>query len=101
MPKVLRMFDEYERPQKLIGMSDFLPSARNPDPQAVRVPSEWLAEQVCEDHPYARDVVSGKGFTAVRTKWKRSPENSRLWGIAVQFVCPVDQVVWEKFFRPK
>lgn len=101
MAKVIRMRDEYDRPRQLVGVSEFLPSQRNRDPFAVRIPSDWLAAQVCSDHPYARDPLSGRGFTHVRTKWKRAPWDSQLWGIAVQFVCPVDQVVWETFFRTR
>jgi len=101
MGKVIRMRDEYERSQRLVAVSDFIPTRLNRDPFAVKIPSDWLAVQVCPDHPHARDRISGKGFTHVRLRWKRAPYNSRLWGIAVQFVCPVNQVVWEQFFRPR
>lgn len=101
MSKVIRMFDEHNRPQQLVGVSDFLPSRKNLDPLSIQLPSAWLAEQVCPVHPGARDVISGKGFSAVRTKFKRMPWNVRLWGVAVQFVCPYNQHVWECYVRPK
>ena len=101
MPKVIVMWDQYGQPQKLVGVSDFLPSRANPDPLNVKIPSVWLAAQVCPEHPWARDGVSLKGFSAVRTKFKRMPWNVRLWGVAVQFVCPFNQHVWESYFRTK
>ena len=99
MDKVIRMWDEYGQPKKLVGVSDWLPSPKNRDPFNVKIPSVWLAAQTCPEHPDARDWVSGKGFSAVRTKFKRMPWNVRLWGVAVQFVCPFNQHVWESYFR--
>ena len=101
MSKVIRMFDEYNKPHLLVGVSDFLSSPRNLDPLKVEIPSWWMGKQVCPEHPEARDELSGRGFSAVRTQFKRMPWNVRLWGIAVQFVCPYNQHIWESYVRPK
>ena len=101
MPKAIIMRDEYEQPQRLVALSDFVPGLRNHDPLRVQLPAEWLAAQVCPSHPLARDPVTGKGYTHVRVQWCRMPWNTRLWGVTVQFVCPQTQHVWGNYIRPR
>ena len=101
MPKTIVMRDEYERPQRLVGITEFVPAPTNHDPLRVRLETEWLAGQVCPEHPEVRDPITGKGYTHIRVKWARMPWNVRLWGVQVQFVCPQGAHVWGVHIRPR
>lgn len=92
--------DEENQPQKLVRMADWMPSHHNRDPFRIELDTQWLLAQVCPEHPLARHPETGRGFSHFRSKWKRMPWNTRLWGVAVQFVCPLNQHVWETYIRP-
>lgn len=99
--------DEEGVPQKLVRFSDLQPSQRNRDPFRITLNTQWLLEQSCPEHPEARCWIARsnglavqRGFRGVRTKWKRMPWNTRLWGVAVQFICPHNEHVWETYIRP-
>ena len=83
-----------EQPAFLGRYDLWLPGRQNQERAELQVPTVWLAEQFCPEHPstlYQREDGKWVGFRSFRAHWVRV---GRLWRTSVMFLCPKGHV-WE------
>lgn len=72
--------------QHLLKVVDFIPTRYQDQDVALQIPTKWLSEQFCPEHPLARNPNDlTKGWTHIRACWDNHDFHERP---GIMFACP-------------